>query len=154
MAEVLRELIFRLLLTTCRKVEILHNFILRMRAVAHRKLLILLRLWKWGEGSSATSTVQDLTDVSPMEVGRRKKEEDLVPVLLVDEDTAATNFMIRDRRMQELIAKDKEPITPFIDKVKLLYADCGVSTILVMGGSGDYFDVADTVIAMKDRKSV
>ena len=79
---------------------------------------------------------------------RRKKEQDLVPVLLVDEDTAATNFMIRDRRMQELIAKDKEPITPFIDKVKLLYADCGVSTILVMGGSGDYFDVADTVIAM------
>jgi predicted ABC-class ATPase len=77
-------------------------------------------------------------------------EEDVVPVLLVDEDTAATNFMIRDRRMQELIAKDKEPITPFIDKVKLLYADCGVSTILVMGGSGDYFDVADTVIAMEN----
>ncbi|MCC3404805.1 MAG: ABC-ATPase domain-containing protein [Microcoleus sp. PH2017_10_PVI_O_A] len=75
-------------------------------------------------------------------------EEDLVPVLLVDEDRAATNFMIRDRRMQELIAKDKEPITPFIDKVKQLYADCGVSTILVMGGSGDYFDVADTVISM------
>ncbi|MBD1887549.1 ABC-ATPase domain-containing protein [Microcoleus vaginatus] len=75
-------------------------------------------------------------------------EEDVVPALLVDEDTAATNFMIRDRRMQELIAKDKEPITPFIDKVKQLYADCGVSTILVMGGSGDYFDVADTVISM------
>ncbi|MEG5064475.1 ABC-ATPase domain-containing protein [Microcoleus sp. B3-A4] len=75
-------------------------------------------------------------------------QEDLVPVLLVDEDTAATNFMIRDRRMQELIAKDKEPITPFIDKVKQLYADWGVSTILVMGGSGDYFDVADTVIAL------
>ncbi|MEG4517194.1 MULTISPECIES: P-loop domain-containing protein [unclassified Microcoleus] len=75
-------------------------------------------------------------------------EGDLVPVLLVDEDKAATNFMIRDRRMQELIAKDKEPITPFIDKVKQLYADYGVSTILVMGGSGDYFDVADTVISM------
>ncbi|MEG4273010.1 MULTISPECIES: ABC-ATPase domain-containing protein [unclassified Microcoleus] len=81
---------------------------------------------------------------------RRKKEQDLVPVLLVDEDTAATNFMIRDRRMQELIAKDNEPITPFIDKVRQLYADYGVSTILVMGGSGDYFDVADTVIAMEN----
>jgi predicted ABC-class ATPase len=68
-------------------------------------------------------------------------------LLLVDEDTAATNFMIRDRRMQQLIAKDKEPITPFIDKVRQLYTDYGVSTILVMGGSGDYFDVADTVIA-------
>ncbi|MEG3901702.1 ABC-ATPase domain-containing protein [Microcoleus sp. B4-C5] len=75
-------------------------------------------------------------------------QEDLVPVLLVDEDTAATNFMIRDRRMQELIAKDKEPITPFIDKVRQLYADYGVSTILVMGGSGDYFEVADTVISL------
>ncbi|MCA1993505.1 MAG: ABC-ATPase domain-containing protein [Coleofasciculus sp. S288] len=71
-------------------------------------------------------------------------------LLLVDEDTAATNFMIRDRRMQQLIAKDKEPITPFIDKVRQLYTDCGVSTILVMGGSGDYFDVADTVIAMEN----
>lgn len=69
-------------------------------------------------------------------------------VLLVDEDTAATNFMIRDRRMQALIAKDKEPITPFIDKVGQLYLDYGVSTIMVMGGSGDYFDVADTAIAM------
>ncbi|MGF1479144.1 MAG: ABC-ATPase domain-containing protein [Cyanophyceae cyanobacterium] len=71
-------------------------------------------------------------------------------VLLVDEDTAATNFMIRDRRMQQLIAKDKEPITPFIDKIRQLYGDYGVSTILVMGGSGDYFDVADTVIGMED----
>jgi predicted ABC-class ATPase len=71
-------------------------------------------------------------------------------LLLIDEDTAATNFMIRDRRMQQLVAKDKEPITPFIDKVRQLYLDYGVSTILVMGGSGDYFDVADTVIAMEN----
>ncbi|NET35806.1 MAG: ABC-ATPase domain-containing protein [Cyanothece sp. SIO1E1] len=71
-------------------------------------------------------------------------------LLLVDEDTAATNFMIRDRRMQALIAKDKEPITPFIDKIRQLDQEYGVSTILVMGGSGDYFDVADTVIAMED----
>jgi predicted ABC-class ATPase len=71
-------------------------------------------------------------------------------VLLVDEDTAATNFMIRDRRMQELIAKNKEPITPFIDKVRLLYQDLGVSVLLVMGGSGDYFDIADRAIAMEN----
>lgn len=71
-------------------------------------------------------------------------------VLLIDEDTAATNFMIRDRNMQALITKDKEPITPFIDKVRQLYDDYGISTILVMGGSGDYFAVADTVIAMED----
>jgi predicted ABC-class ATPase len=71
-------------------------------------------------------------------------------LLLVDEDTAATNFMIRDRRMQALIAKEKEPITPFIDKVGQLFTDHGISTILVMGGSGDYFDVANRVIAMQD----
>ena len=71
-------------------------------------------------------------------------------VLLIDEDTAATNFMIRDRKMQALIAKDKEPITPFVDKVRQLYDDYGISTILVIGGSGDYFAVADTVIAMED----
>ncbi len=69
-------------------------------------------------------------------------------VLLIDEDTSATNFMIRDHRMQELISKDKEPITPFIDKVQKLYTDYGISTVLVMGGSGDYFDVADYVICM------
>lgn len=69
-------------------------------------------------------------------------------VLLIDEDTTATNLMIRDRRMQSLIAKDQEPITPLIDQIRPLYEDHGVSSILVMGGSGDYFEVADTVIAL------
>ncbi|ABW28514.1 ABC-ATPase domain-containing protein [Acaryochloris marina] len=69
-------------------------------------------------------------------------------VLLIDEDTTATNLMIRDRRMQSLIAKDQEPITPFIDQICPLYEEHGVSSILVMGGSGDYFEVADTVIAL------
>jgi predicted ABC-class ATPase len=99
--------------------------------------------------NASGSTSQAANIIEALELVASSKEN-LVPVLLVDEDTAATNFMIRDRRMQELIAKDKEPITPFIDKVKLLYADCGVSTILVMGGSGDYFDVADTVIALEN----
>ncbi|MBA4601880.1 ABC-ATPase domain-containing protein [Thermoactinomyces mirandus] len=68
--------------------------------------------------------------------------------LLIDEDTSATNFMIRDARMQALVVKDKEPITPFIDKIRQLYEEENVSTILVLGGSGDYFDVADHVIMM------
>jgi predicted ABC-class ATPase len=71
-------------------------------------------------------------------------------VLLIDEDTSATNFMIRDHRMQELVAKEQEPITPFIDKVRSLCSDHGVSTLLVIGGSGDYFDVADYVVCMRD----
>jgi predicted ABC-class ATPase len=68
--------------------------------------------------------------------------------LLVDEDTSATNFMIRDERMQALVAKDHEPITPFVDRIRQLRDELGVSTLLVMGGSGDYFDCADTVIEM------
>lgn len=71
-------------------------------------------------------------------------------LLLIDEDTSATNFTIRDRRMQELIAPENEPITPFIDRVQQLYADYDVSTILVMGGSGDYFEVAARVIALEN----
>jgi len=92
--------------------------------------------------NASGSTSQAANIVEALEAGAQ--------VLLVDEDTSATNFMIRDRRMQALIAKDREPITPFIDKVQQLYADHGISTILVMGGSGDYFDVADTVIAMDE----
>lgn len=92
--------------------------------------------------NASGSTSQAANIIEALEVGAK--------LLLIDEDTAATNFMIRDRRMQQLINKAKEPITPFIDKVRQLYSDYGVSTILVMGGSGDYFDVADTVIAMEN----
>ncbi len=69
-------------------------------------------------------------------------------LLLIDEDTSATNFMTRDRRMQELISKDREPITPFIDRAREIYKNMGVSTILVVGGIGDYLDIADTCIQM------
>ncbi len=92
--------------------------------------------------NASGSTSQAANIIEALEAGAR--------LLLVDEDTAATNFMIRDRRMQLLIAKNQEPITPFIDKIRQLYTDYGVSTILVIGGSGDYFDVADTVIAMEN----
>lgn len=69
-------------------------------------------------------------------------------VLLIDEDTSATNFMIRDEVMQALIAPDKEPITPFTDLIRPLYEQFGVSTILVVGSSGSYFKLADTVLQM------
>lgn len=74
--------------------------------------------------------------------------EDDAALLLIDEDTSATNFMIRDERMQRLVVKEKEPITPFLCRVREMYHELGVSTILVMGGSGDYFAVSDTVIMM------
>ena len=69
-------------------------------------------------------------------------------VLLMDEDTCATNFMIRDSKMQQLVNKDDEPITTYIDKVRQLYLEKNISTVLVLGGVGDYFDVSDQVIQL------
>ena len=69
-------------------------------------------------------------------------------VLLIDEDTSATNFMVRDEVMAQLVADEKEPITPFIRKVRALYESLGVSTVLVVGSSGSYLSVADTVVQM------
>ncbi|MGL4109518.1 ABC-ATPase domain-containing protein [Clostridium sp. LP20] len=69
-------------------------------------------------------------------------------IFLIDEDTSATNFMIRDDVMQSLVSREKEPITPFIEIVKGLYEQRGISTIIVVGSSGDYFDIANTVIQM------
>lgn len=87
------------------------------------------------------STSQAANIVEALEAGAK--------LLLLDEDTSATNFMVRDARMQALVAKDFEPITPFVDRVRELHESLGVSTVLVMGGCGDYFDVADTVIEMR-----
>lgn len=70
--------------------------------------------------------------------------------LLIDEDTSATNFMIRDERMQALVNKGDEPITPLVDRIGQLRDEMGISSLVVMGGSGDYLDVADTVIQMHD----
>ena len=69
-------------------------------------------------------------------------------VLLIDEDTSATNFMVRDELMQRVIQKDKEPITPFLERARDLYEQSGVSTILVVGSCGSYFYIADQIIQM------
>lgn len=101
---------------------------------------------KFSSEDASGSTSQAANIIESLELGAR--------VLLIDEDTSATNFMIRDHRMQELVAKDSEPITPFIDKVGQLYSEYGISTILVIGGSGDYFDVADRVICMESYRPI
>ncbi|MDD5555775.1 MAG: ABC-ATPase domain-containing protein [bacterium] len=98
------------------------------------------RSFSTADASGSTSQAANIMEA--LEAGAR--------LLLIDEDTSATNFMIRDARMQRLVSKDREPITPFIDKVRQLHRDLGVSTILVMGGAGDYFEVADTVIMMDE----
>jgi len=68
--------------------------------------------------------------------------------LMIDEDKSATNFMIQDPVMKALI--DKEPITPFVERVQELYKERGVSTILVIGGSSEYLSVSDRIYMMKD----
>ena len=90
--------------------------------------------------NASGSTSQAAAVIEALEAGSR--------FLLVDEDTAATNFMIRDRRMQALIGAEDEPITPFIDRVRSLYEDFGTSALLVVGGSGAYLEVVDHVIGM------
>ena len=86
------------------------------------------------------STSQAAGVVEAMESGAK--------TFLVDEDTSATNFMIRDELMQMVVHRDKEPITPFVERVRALYDEQGISTILVAGSSGAYFHVADRVIQM------
>ena len=86
------------------------------------------------------STSQAANVVEAMEAG--------TSLLLIDEDTSATNFMVRDELMQRVIHRDMEPITPFIDRVRELYEVHGISTILVAGSSGAYFHVADTILQM------
>lgn len=90
--------------------------------------------------NASGSTSQAANTVEAVEAGSR--------LLLLDEDTCATNLLIRDARMQALVEKSGEPITPFVDRVRQLHEDKGVSCILVIGGSGDYLEVADTVIRM------
>ncbi len=74
--------------------------------------------------------------------------------LLIDEDTSATNFMVRDALMQSVIAKEKEPITPFIDQAVKLYRQQGVSVILVAGSSGAYFYIADKILQMDTYRAL
>jgi predicted ABC-class ATPase len=87
------------------------------------------------------STSQASSIVEALEIGAR--------LLILDEDRCATNFMVRDGRMQRLVPRPAEPIVPFLDRVRELYDRLGVSTILVTGGTGDYLEVADTVVRME-----
>jgi predicted ABC-class ATPase len=98
------------------------------------------RAFRTEDASGSTSLAASMMEM--MEVGTR--------ALLLDEDTAATNLLIRDARMQALVGR--ETITPLIDRVRELHARLGVSTVLVVGGSGDYIDVADRVLLLEEYR--
>lgn len=92
------------------------------------------------------STSQAAGIVEGMEAGMR--------LLLLDEDTSATNFMVRDTFMQQVISREKEPITPFLERATDLFEKAGISTVLVAGSSGAFFHIADTVIQMDSYKAI
>ncbi|AXN32994.1 isopentenyl-diphosphate delta-isomerase [Vibrio coralliilyticus] len=99
-------------------------------------------------------TTQDASGSTSQAAWLQESIEAGVQGILIDEDTSATNFMIRDERMQALVSKGDEPITPLVDRIGQLRSELEVSTVIVMGGSGDYLDVADTVIQMHDYQAV
>ena len=107
-------------------------------------------------GQSGATNTTDTTDFSTTNAsGSTSQAAGLVEAceagascLLIDEDTSATNFLVRDARMRVLVPAGKEPITPLVDRARALYRDHGVSTVLVAGGSGAFLDVADTVIML------
>ena len=86
------------------------------------------------------STSQAANVIESMEAG--------TSLFLIDEDTSATNFMIRDELMQRVIHREMEPITPFIERIRELYEKQGISTVIVAGSSGAYFHIADTILQM------
>lgn len=92
------------------------------------------------------STSQAAGIIEGIEAGSR--------LFLIDEDTSATNFMVRDAFMQRVIQSDKEPITPFTARARELYDNAGISTILVAGSSGAFFHIADTIIQMDNYNTV
>lgn len=101
---------------------------------------------RFSSENASGSTSEAANIIEALECGSR--------LLLIDEDTSATNFMVRDEKMERLVSKDKEPITPFIHRAKALYSKNEVSTILVIGSSGDYFSIADTIIMMDQYKAI
>lgn len=90
--------------------------------------------------NASGSTSQSANMIEAMEAG--------ATAFLVDEDTSATNFMVRDAMMEQIVSRDKEPITPFIARAGALYRKKGISTIIVVGSSSAYFQVADTILQM------
>ena len=96
--------------------------------------------------NASGSTSQAANIIEAIEAGAQ--------VLLMDEDTCATNFMIRDVKMQHLVNKENEPITTLIDKVRQLYLERTISTVIVLGGVGDYFDVSDQVVQLVNYKPI
>lgn len=94
--------------------------------------------------NASGSTSQAANLIEAVEAGAK--------LLLLDEDTSATNFMIRDKVMARLVSDEKEPITTLLRHIRGIYKELGISFVIVVGSSGDYLSVADQVLQMDHYK--
>lgn len=117
------------------------------RAVSHLDLSLFIHDLPNGKDTHCFST-EDASGSTSQTAGVLEGIEAETSCFLIDEDTSATNFLVRDAFMQRVVSGDQEPITPFIARVRDLYEKVGISTILVAGSSGAFFHVADTIIQM------
>ena len=117
------------------------------RAVSHLDLSLFIHDLPNGKDTHCFST-EDASGSTSQAAGVLEGMEAVTSCFLIDEDTSATNFLVRDAFMQRVVSGDQEPITPFIARVRDLYEKVGISTILVAGSSGAFFHVADTIIQM------
>ena len=117
------------------------------RAVSHLDLSLFIHDLPNGKDTHCFST-EDASGSTSQAAGVLEGIEAETSCFLIDEDTSATNFLVRDAFMQRVVSGDQEPITPFIARVRDLYEKVGISTILVAGTSGAFFHVADTIIQM------
>lgn len=117
------------------------------RAVSHLDLSLFIHDLPNGKDTHCFST-EDASGSTSQAAGVLEGIEAETSCFLIDEDTSATNFLVRDAFMQRVVSGDQEPITPFIARVRDLYEKVGISTILVAGSSGAFFHVADTIIQM------
>lgn len=117
------------------------------RAIRNVDISLFINDLPSGKDTSAFSS-EDASGSTSQAAAAIESLEAGVRLLLIDEDTSATNFMVRDRFMQQVISRDKEPITPFLERARDLYERENVSTILVAGSSGAFFHIADHIIQM------
>ena len=94
--------------------------------------------------SASGSTSEAANLLEAMEAGSR--------AFLIDEDSSAVNFLIRDVRVRKLLGDDREPLIPLTDRIREISAQ-GYSFILVAGACGDYLDLADNIVIMANYKA-
>lgn len=99
-----------------------------------------LKTVSFSTDNASGSTSQAANIVEALESGSR--------LLLFDEDTCATNFLVRDELIKKILDEEQEPIKPLYARVRSLWKKNKVSMIFVVGGLGYFLQKADTCLLM------